>query len=456
MLRLLRTLYCYFAWQAMMRWTTLAGIVLFVLGLSLVPSRLTPPWVTMSCFVLGASFALGVPAFIAPFCYRTLISNRRLVIVPNMRRFAAASLLLLAIIVAVTSAAVAHRFALDGPMQWHVALFAFAMVSTYFLLSQWLVTRTWGVLAFAFGFLLFPRTVVVIDQSGVTSLAPIVGFVAAVSLGWVWLLLASISRGAPKPFATFARVSMADLNESSARYLWVPQFGAVRSAGGTLMRGMRDGWPNRIVLALVSLLALPGTLFALLFLVGAPPNPNASGSLAPFFLYISIYGLLVQSIMLFSEWPARLRPLWLRIAGNRQAGWNLMERTLFEDTLLIAVISGTVAFAFLTVTSVSAMALVLYVAGCMLVTLLSAYCGFWLRAVGWNRFAQVLFVVGLTIVASVTLIFYLRSGVEPEIIARLCVTVAVGTMGFRWIARRRVMRIDWCNVRPMRAIRRLM
>jgi len=457
MLRLLRTLYCYFAWQALMRWTTLAGLILFALGLWLVPSRLTPSWVTMSCFVLGTSFAVGVPAFVAPFCYRTLVSNRRLLIVPNLRRFAAAALLLLAIIVAAASAIVAHRLALDGAAQWRVTLFAFAAVSTYFLLSQWLVTRTWGVFAFVLGFLLFPRTVAVINHNGVASLAPILVYVGATVLGWIWLLLTSISRGAPKPFATFARISMADLNESGARYMWLPQFGTGRSAAGTLMRGMRDGWGNRIVLAVIMLLALPVSMFVLLFLVDAPlRNPNAAGSPALLFLYISIYGLMVQSIMMFSEWPARLRPLWLRNSGNREALWRLLETTLFEDALLIAALSGVVAFAFLAVTTVSVQALVFYVSGCTLVTLLSAYCGFWIRAIGWNRFAQVLFVVGLTIVGSATLIFYLRDEIEAEVVARLSFALAILTIGFRWLAQRCVVRIDWCDVRPLRAIRRLM
>jgi hypothetical protein len=325
------------------------------------------------------------------------------------------------------------------------------------LLSQWLVIYALGLIGFVvlplIGLRLFNS-----DSLVKTFALDAPWLLAAIAvLGWVWLIIAMRRGSVPKPVAppVWGQNTAPDSGSESGQILWLPQWGRPASAVGTFLRGMPDGNANRVASLLMATLAFPVAIWLVLFLIGAPPpgNSQQQGFGIGFFLLWSVFGVTMQSSAINREWPARLRYLWLRAGIDRRAGWQLIERSLLSDMLIIAIIAASIALLFALFSSFEAMYLGLYVVGCVMITAMTTYVGFWTRAANWNELVQGLLMISPILLFFVSLGFF-RNRDAPEALFWLIPILGLLTVLFRTLAKRRMARIDWCAVRPTRLTRK--
>jgi len=451
MIRLMRSLLYFFIWQRTLAWTSAIGVGLLVLCLVVRPPAM--PAVIAFCLVL----AVGFPLTLAPIAFRHLISNRRFAFVPRLRLFCVAALLILVMAGSVSTSFISGQLAsdvLDYPpaVPTQVLLIAFALISAYVLVSQWLITYSTGLIAAA----VLPLPLIVIRMSSVED-----GFVEAVlahpwllagagGIGWIWLFLTVCGPARHRPVAA-PRWGASMSNDPGSQLHWQPDWGHVASSAGTLMRGCRDGVQSRLSSVLLALLVLPVALVAVLWLLGGAPFGGAGRSAfaTGFFLHFSLFGVAAQSSMVFREWPARLRYLWLRRGGDRREAWRFLDRSLRRDIVLIGAGAAVVAIVFANLTSIDARYFVLYVAGCVILTAVSSYFGFLSRASGWLPVVDVMFIV-FVILLFMGNVALLQSDNALNRLYSLLAALAVIAAVLRMLARRSVYRIDWCATRPVR------
>ena len=444
----------YFCWQRTMAWTSGIGIAFIVLGLVL------PPPADLILILFGAIIGLGFPIMFAGVAFRCLVAHKRIALVPEFRIWASAALLLLAVAgsgIGVLFADTVNDIAANRPPVelFDAALLCFWVISIYLLLSQWLVIHSLGLLAFFVLPLFLIRVGMFGDPIVRTQLAEPWPFIALALLGWAWLFHAMHRPGLAKAIAApswgSGLVPQGD-NRSTAD-LWIPQWGPEATAGGTLMRGVRDGWGSRIFAAVVFVLTFPLVLLVLHFVISAIVDESRQiGFSAGYFLFASLFGVTFQPSLAFSEWPARLRYLWLRQRGNRAMGWQFIERNLIRDVLIIGAVATLVAIGFAVFSSIEFIFLAFYIAAGVLLAALGYYLRFWIRALNWHEIVYVLFVISL-IIACVCVFAFLNNRETPERIVWSLPIFAVVALIFRALAKRATLNIDWCAVRPFRAAR---
>jgi hypothetical protein len=253
--------------------------------------------------------------------------------------------------------------------------------------------------------------------------------------------------------AGMGEVQQADASQGN--YQWLPQFGPAASAAGTLLRGARDGLGNRLLMTLMAMLTFPLGLWGVMLLIGMPFNgPGDLSSTWPVFLLAwSFFGMTLHIAIWYGEWPARLRVLWLRSAGNRAEGWRLLERSLWQDALLIAGCSTMLSLLVQLLGTLAVKYLAFYVAGCLSMALFVSYCTFWIRAAGTRRIVLMLLILLVVFVCCAVLTIVTNSS-RPNGIFWLLPAIALLTLAARTLAHRRCLRIDWCAIRPARPARR--
>lgn len=455
MMRTMTLLLYYFRWQRTMFWTTVIGVAATVLGLGLLMlSRAA--W---GLVAFGAVLAIGFPAAFAGFAFRQLISNRRFALVPDLRRTAALALLLMALLASGAMVIFASIFSQEslGPGDLlRFALFAFSAASASLLISQWLVTRSFGLIGFAVLPIVALR-LAVLGGPPATVLLGTPGRLAALSIaGWVWLLVAAKRPTLPRPVAAprwAGGASTATRQDGSGNYQWSPHWGSGRTPAGTLMRGMPDGWGNRLIAIFIALLSFPVTAWLVMLLIGVPAGDAERNPFnARFFLFVSLLGFATMTSIAMAEWPAGLRRVWLRVGGDRSAAWRAMERMLLGDLLAAALAATVVALVFGLFSNIGPAFLALYVAGCLVAAWVLANIGFWTRAAGWHRLVHAFFFFGLALPCFGVGLYATRND-APELAFWLVSALAALAIGFRALARRAVLRIDWCAVQPARPVR---
>ena len=452
MIRVLATFLYYFRWQRTMAWTTGIGIAVLILGFIL-PER--PSFFPI---MFGSVLAVGFPIVFAGIAFREMISNRRFVMVPEIRLFAALSLLLLALTGSGISLIFANYLQPDIPLvdPASFVVLTFSVLSAYLLISQWMVTHTLGLIGFAVLPLVGLR-IGMSEGSLTTGVLSQLWLLAALALlGWAWLLVATRTPSASKPLASpaWGQSGAPGLHNDHGTYQWLPQWGTAASASGTIMRAMRDGVQNRLAYIAMTLLAFPVAMWAVLFLLGVPLNdPSERPFDVGFLLIWSLFGLAMYSSTVIREWPARLRYLWLRTAGNRNASWQRMERALMADMLAVFGLAVLIAVPFGLFASIELEYLGLYVAGSVMISLFATYTGFWTRASNWHELVNALTIIFLVLLGFGSVAF-INNADRPEMLYWLIPTFGVLTLIVRTLARRRVARIDWCAVRPARRLRK--
>jgi hypothetical protein len=445
-LRVLRLYWYYFSWQRIMGWLTLIGLATLLLGFTLTPSPLG-----MVLMALGSVLAVAFPIVFAGVAYRALIANRRFVMLPNLRTYAAVALLLLALTASAIALVVAAALKdLAGPPALELGLIAFSTVSVYLLMSQWVTTYPLGFLSLALLPLFLFRMVAAGREVVSAPLTSATAVAALACVGWVWLVIATRGATPPRPLAQRRQASRASpqLSETRVNYQWMPHGGPAATPAGTLLRGARDGWRNRIYMAVLCLVSVPVITGFVPWILGQSFG-GARRVAGEWFLLWSVVGLTLQMAFAFGEWPARLRTLWLRMRGDRAAGWRLMERTLLVETLIIGVIATITAAGFWLLTAVSPAYLLLYICACMVMAFVGSYCGFWIRASGRHWVALALFTLCVVLIPLGT-IAALPAIRSADRLCWLLLLLGVLALVLRALARRRLRRVDWCAVRPTR------
>jgi len=451
MLRSLRILHYYFSWQRTMRWVVMIGAVLFAIGMIspvLFPLRL-----------LGDVFAIGFPVMTGGLAYRQIVSNRRFALVPGIRVHAAVALFLLA----VTAAAAAWLTGIGLEAQglpwdsWTISLHVFSYASLYLVATQWMITNPAGLLAFGIAPIVALRLIGFSEPIVAARLAMVWPWLSLAVCAWAWLLVIARRPGAARPPSGASWAGFGWSGElGNDNSVWLPRAGPMATALGTMMRGARDGLRNRLLLVLTTVLAFPVTLILLMVAIGAPLRGVSSDTFLPMlFLLASFYGVCTFSSMVYSEWPARLRLVWLRSGGSRDLLWRRLERTLFAELVLIAATVVVIGLAFLLLTGVRREFILLYVVGSCIASVLTGYMGFWIRVIGWHTLAHALLLIVITIGCFMA-IMWLRSGGGESAIWYVLPGGAVLAAFFRLLARRGFLRMDWCAIRPARRPRTML
>jgi hypothetical protein len=452
MRRVFATLLYYFCWQRILAWTTGIGLALVVVG------GLIPPRFGFLPVGFGSVLFAGFPIVFAGIAFREVISNQRFAMVPEFRSYAAAGLLLLALLGSGMTLVFANAIWADimivEPLR--VVLFAFFAISAFLLMSQWLVIYSLGLI----GFVLLPLVALRLWMFS----GPLAGTVLAepwllatlAALGWVWLIVATRRRSVPRPLAAPAWENgrVPDLQGSRGHNQWLPRWGSPASALGTVLRAMPDGVGNRTAFFLMAMLMFPVAMWLVLYLLGAPLADSQRGPFGMgFFLVWSLFGLTTQASAVNREWPARLRYLWLRASGDRAAGWQLLERSLATDLLIVAGLATVMALLFGLISAVDSRYLGLYVAGCVVVTAFASYVGFWTRAANWHALVDAFFwvFIGLTCFGIVA---FANGGEKLVRLNWILAVMGALTVVARGLAKRRLALVDWCATRPAQMRRR--
>ena len=429
----------YLSWQPTMKLSTLAGIGLLLLGLATIwhPLGVLP-------VILGLILAPVIPVVFAGVAYRLLIANKRLLLVPDFRTTAAWAMLLLAVSGGLVAAVFAVALGRDPVYVITVSLLAFSLISAHLLLTQWLAINALGLLL---GLMASPLLLTYISvETNLLNLADLrwqwpVPVLAM--LGWARLLRLARSPVVPKPAATDSW-----LNIMSGQHSFQFSVRGIASPGGTLLRAAPDSWRSRIISTLVFVGILILTILIILLLTRPDAGEDRGLSIPHLILVCTFLGLLAQQSAGTAEWPARLRLLWLRMAGDRQQGWQHIEQSLLGDTMIVGLTTSLVAAAFLWLSDLQPATLLLYVAATVLANLFCGYLAFWARARGWApHVPQLLIGLGVLLGMIAFALSQIGSLSLPwtQLIAGLAVLIPV----LRMLARRRLLRADWCAVRPV-------
>jgi hypothetical protein len=225
------------------------------------------------------------------------------------------------------------------------------------------------------------------------------------------------------------------------------------TAAESLMRGSSDSWRNRVKGALMIALLIPAVMSASVVLMSVLTRNVEARHFGELYLGASFVLVCVLPKVIFGEWPARLRMLWLRASGDRPELWRRTERTLLQEIVLIEAIHLPVAMTFLFLLDAPRDLFCFYLAGAVLGALTGGYAGFLARISDWSFVAQ----GALSFIVVVVLLFAgvaLRNSPEPLAVFWLLPLLLVLALAFRTLARSRFRRMDWCRVRPKRFPRR--
>lgn len=459
MMRVLRIYRYFFGWQPTLGVTTVIGLVLLALGAAIYPEP-----ITMLPIMLGLILSLLFPVVFSCVAYRQLITNPRLALVPKIRPAATAALFLMALTAGIASWALlslGNKFETEMPAAAIalISVLVFSLVSLYLLVTQWLLTKQYGLFLYFLVPLLLARLGTAEPLGGTLELIGIALIAALALAGWSWLWLAANRPGLPKGswLAVNGTETVASsLRRDQARARLTISFGQNSfNPAGTLLRGTPDSWPQRLWMTSVMLLGLPLAVYCVMILFSLVTGfaLNNIRIIGPDFLLLwSFISFLGQSSIRSLEWPARLRLLWLRAPGDRQASWRTMENSLLADVTVCACLSGAIALILLAFTDTPAMHLLLYAGGCVGMSLVTSYSGFWARA---DRLPRILHTLSITILLIIAMSGVVIAGnsTNPASALWLLVVAALLTLVLRFFARRSVLKLDWCAVRPLRLSR---
>jgi hypothetical protein len=216
-------------------------------------------------------------------------------------------------------------------------------------------------------------------------------------------------------------------------------------AAGTVIRNANNGWINRIGASVFWVLGL-----ALLWLLSMYLAPGAvwrerSDDTISVFLFLSFAVTVARVWTQVIDWPARLRHVWLRSPGTRTALWRSLDRMVCEEAVIVAGITGIAALWIWLSIGTPVWLLLVYMAGSTGAMLLCAY---WVMALRLSG-SSVSDIMWYTVLGWLPVFMVIRFvGQEPRVLTSLIVMFG----GLAWICRRhvrrRVMRIDWCAVKP--------
>lgn len=432
---------------------TAAGAIFLATGLFLElfanANRLAAILANASSFMGGMWLIFG---FIwSGVVFRQLVSNRRFSLLPAFRSLAVVALLLVAVIASLVGlglmllapAELSRSIAING------ALLLFATASGFLLLQQILCTTRIG---FVFQVVMFialfnapwraPELVSVL-------LEPAPFMVLAALLGWVWLWLAVRNRSnlaGPNQFQRVDNWGNQPANQWGGT--WSLNLGGRANPFGSLLRGNRDSLANRVGMLGILQLGIP--LIWILISSYTIPRRGSNPFVGPeVFLLVSYFGIVMILPTFVTEWPARLKLLWLRSGGERRDLWQLLERSLWNDIGIIALVAAVLAPLCLRYTSVQPALVIVYASGTIAAVAAACYIGFWFRARS-NSLTIIYFAMNLAWMLLLVGVVTTYGALGAYALFWFVVFYSAVALVFRTLARNRLLTIDWCAVRPNR------
>jgi len=448
---LLRILAFYFSWHWSVLLFAVPGVALLLVGVPI--GLLASNWPV----AVAGVFVLAFPVIWTAAVFRELVGNRRLALVPGFRTRAAAALFVIGLAGAGAGAIVSAANAGDTgiPAPGVSALLGYALVSTFLLLGQWLCTLRAGILLQLVLVGIAMRIALGGSDFAAIGGLEAVALAGTATLAWFWLFRFVRRHGdLAGPNAAQRVDSMSGSRGVMASFEWIPAIntGSLADPIGTLMRGGSNSLANRLIGGLARVVGT--AVFMLLWMTLLTPQhtDESPAALGELFLIVSFIFAAAGTPILLSEWPLRLRYLWLRSPGDRGRLWYSLERKLYEEvgiTAVIAILAASCLVAFVDVPPMLALA---YVAGCAVVLPFSAYCAFSARMAGQSM-ATVSFVLMIGGIFGAQIIVGLYRGAGTTgLFALLPVVLLFGWLARR-AARRRFLSADWCAVRPTRGRR---
>ena len=399
----------------------------------------------------GSGIALLFPVMLMPLAFRQLISGRHVAMVPNLRRLAGASLLLLCMLITLWCAllAVLNQHAQPVPL----IILLFSVITGYWLLVQWMLRHKWSAVASWLVLILLVQLpgnkAAVAWAMGAT----VNGLLLLLSVA-AWLVFARWlhqTRLIHMPRFVMDQLQNPELHQQQHQ-AWLDgklSFGSSRSASGSVLRGAYDNWRNRLSLQFLAFFLFP-VLLNVIFEVldySHGSKRQRSGLSTDSWLSMGVFGSTMISFYT-REWLARTRLLWLRGAGDRRQIWQRVQRMTQQETLITLLISGLY---FGLVAGLSDVSVVL--AGAVTVLCTSAVwfsvnVGHLARLRGWSWVAAVAQMVLLILLLMATVAMAQQRSQPLLPVAVAAAFAVLGTLAAE-AGKRRFVRVDWCQLRPL-------
>jgi hypothetical protein len=397
---------------------------------------------------------LAIPFTLAPKMLRTLICNRRLVLVPGLARRAVVVALLFTLLHAGFINAMAAFYRVPGP-HLHNAVQMFVVSSFYMLVMQYAVTTAWAVVLVSLFPLVSIVTILFITLGrgqqwlGDDHLA---WLMLATGLGWGlgWWRCGRDHRFRPE------HPTMEQFNTNVHQHAPVVQWlmsgsSTVTAPDATLLIGYPANLATRlrVLVYMVFLGPVVGTLTLSLTDFGSRWSYHPG--VVDIFLGASLFPATFAAFHSI-EWVARLRLLWLRRRCQREELWQLLERQQAISLLLLLVVSLillTVSLQFSGLRSGLLLHYPLLIASC------NAFYGYYIvcaRTSAWPRYLG----FTLSIVGSVLVFAAVATALALDDVTALYVLEGVALIAaaaLRRLGHQRMLSIDWLVVRPFQGPR---
>lgn len=286
--------------------------------------------------------------------FRQLVSNRRLELLPAFRDAAVAALFLLAIAGSAEAVIIAAAYSDDPTIASSInaALWGFALASGLLLLHQWSCTLRFGIFLQLFYLALLLRFAQSDDFRQWFTLVEPGPLALAASFGWFWLWLAlrkQANIAAPSPAQAIENWDGSANVSGIWGISWLPNvdIGGQGTPGGTLMRGANDSLVNRTAAAVFGVAGIASVFLLWSFAVGNLDSERTGTSpvamVADILMMVSLAAFALGAPIVVSEWPIRLRFLWLRSGGDRKSLWHKLDLTILRELVLIGTVTSFIA-----------------------------------------------------------------------------------------------------------------
>ena len=388
---------------------------------------------------------LVIPYVLAWYPLRMMLASRRVAMLPAFRLRLGLTMLLCTLVLA-AFLPVASWLLWPGVVTLRFALGAFFAASLYTLAMQWAVASPYSAIIYSLGpvFVMFatvnawPALKLIFVEQNYLPLA----FVAACA--WILALRTMCTRRTFRPPAIapiHARDFIWDGRADLLGVLLGNFRGPVRSASGTLLLGMPDGFSGRFfnMLNLTFTSPLFGTV--MLYLSGFAPVANDTSTLVSIFLGFSLMASAMSGLG-NGELGARSRLVWLRQEGDRRVHWRRIESRLSADTLMLTFIVVPITGVVLLMFDDLAFDPLTYCVSVLACNVLGNYFSLAARLGRWSMLLQ--WFVTIAMAAGLIL-----ARVPGELPLPLLVALALGmALLFRQLAQRRFVIVDWQSLRP--------
>lgn len=427
-------------------------------GLALLPvifiSGLFNPRLAFGIAVWAYVMLLAVPFAIAPRVLRSLLTNRRLSLVPGFSQQALLVALLMTLLQAMFLPAFAIGYGVPG-RHWMTAGELFAVNSLYLLVMYHAVTTRWAPVVLGIVPILTMATALFVLQgfgSRLLDAGHVLALAGATLLGWLvaWLHLRRQHSFKPE-HASVAHLRSGNMQHGHLSQWMLAGGNALTHPDATLLLGYPATLGVRLRFLSWQVLLGPaiGTfMLVLMTQLDFSRQWTFQPGIADIFLLSSLFPATFAAYSNL-DWVARLRLLWLRSPLHRNQLWQFLERQMWVSIALLLVLSSGLtaiglAFAQAPVT------LMLHFP--LLVLVFNAFYSYYMicsRSTNWSVLYGMLLSFSGSGLMFAALWLALRYRLEwPLFVLELLLLLLA--LALREQAQRKIASVDWLRVKPQR------